>query len=418
MFGKLSIGKSSDRRSRRALRYAPHFEKLETRCCLACDLFVSGNTLQIVGDDLDNTVTITDDGAGNVAAVCTSPTGDDAAALSGIEKIVLSARSGNDSVSYTLTGDRVRKMELDFDLGAGSDFTTLHLADLVDPSAVTAIAEDFQINIRQGAGEDFLLAGNFAGGVGRIAVEADAKLEVKVDGGQDNDQALLGFQGARIDGELEIDLRGGEGEGADFSFLAAPLASVGPAGKLEWKVDDGAGPDAVNLDLGGTVVENDVVIDIKQGDGEDVVNAFGNGTAVGDNGKLELKLDAGSGNDIASIVFQQAVVNGELRIEVKQGQGDDAAFLFAQEALLGPGGLLEVKWDGGAGLDQGHAHVGATAGSTGTLKAELQGGDDDDNLTLDVVAPESVDLNALLDGGNGLDTCSATPNVEVKNCEA
>ena len=70
----------------------------------------------ILGDDLDNTVTITDDGAGNVAAVCTSPTGDDAAAGSGIEKIVLSARSGNDSITYTLTGDRVRKMELKFDL--------------------------------------------------------------------------------------------------------------------------------------------------------------------------------------------------------------------------------------------------------------------------------------------------------------
>ena len=77
-----------------------------------------------------------------------------------------------------------------------------------------------------------------------------------------------------------------------------------------------------------------------------------------------------------------------------------------------------MKWDGSQGRDQGHAHVGATAGSTGTLKAEVRGGDDDDNLTLAVVAGAGVDLEAVLDGGNGFDTCSATPNVEVKNCEA
>ena len=172
--------------------------------------------------------------------------------------------------------------------------------------------------------------------MGRTAVEAGAKLELKIDGGRDNDQALLGFQGALIEGELKIDLRGGAGEGADFSFLAAPLALVGPGGKLEWKVDDGAGTDAVNLDLGGSVVQKDVVIDIKQGGGDDVVNAFGNGVQVGDNGKLELKLDGGRGNDIASIGFQQAVVGKELRIDVEQGQGDDTAFLFAEERWSGP----------------------------------------------------------------------------------
>ena len=161
-----------------------------------------------------------------------------------------------------------------------------------------------------------------------------------------------------------------------------------------------------------------LVIDIKQGSGDDVVNAFGNGAVVGDNGKLALKLDSGSGNDIASIVFPQAVVNNELLIEVQQGEGDDTAFFFAEEALLGPGSLLEVKWDGGSGLDQGHTSVGASAESTGRLKAEVKGGDDDDSLTLAVVAPAGVDLDALLDGGNGFDTCLATPNVEVKNCEA
>ncbi len=61
--------------------------------------------------------------------------------------------------------------------------------------------------------------------------------------------------------------------------------------------------------------------------------------------------------------------------------------------------------------------MGASAESNGTLKAEMKGGDDDGNLTLAVVAPASVDLDALLDGGDGFDRCSATPNVEVKNCE-
>jgi len=65
------------------------------------------------------------------------------------------------------------------------------------------------------------------------------------------------------------------------------------------------------------------------------------------------------------------------------------------------------------------------SGSTGSVKARVDGNKGDDNLTLNVIdnsggagASTLSALKALIDGGKGFDTCVHTSNVVVKRCEA
>jgi hypothetical protein len=394
----------STRKRRLGIRQsALRLEQLEKRYCLACDAMVSGNTLRIIGDDLNNTALITDDGAGTVIADCDG----DPAAGTRIEKIEVHLRGGDDRVNYNLTGNRVRKMELKFDLGRGNDSATL---DFMGP---TTIAADFQIDIRQGDGIDALSV--FAIGT---TLEANAQLEVKVDGGRGNDSSFLDFFASTIRKDLKIDVK--QGDGIDDFVLFAEFSVIAANGKLEAKVDDGNGSDVTAFVLFGAVVEKDLVIEAKQGDGNDHFRVFGEGMQVGANGKLEVKLDAGRGDDDARLLFDGAVIQKDVQIDLKQGEGVDEFEVSALDMLLESGALFELKWDGDKGDDIAEAELGVRAGSTGKLKAEIKGGDDDDDLTLLVFDASGglADIDAILDGGNGFDICVSTPNVEEKDCEA
>src|SRR5690242_11287929 len=69
--------RNSGRTHHRAGAFVPRLEALEDRCCPSVSATVTGTTLSIVGDNLANVVTITDDGQGHVSATITSPkTGD------------------------------------------------------------------------------------------------------------------------------------------------------------------------------------------------------------------------------------------------------------------------------------------------------------------------------------------------------
>src|SRR5947208_2092643 len=59
-------------------------ETLENRLCLSCTVDVDGSHLRIVGDDTPNTVSVVDDGAGGVVAICD---GMPAVVATGIKKI-------------------------------------------------------------------------------------------------------------------------------------------------------------------------------------------------------------------------------------------------------------------------------------------------------------------------------------------
>jgi hypothetical protein len=86
-------------------------------------------------------------------------------------------------------------------------------------------------------------------------------------------------------------------------------------------------------------------------------------------------------------------------------------------------GKLDVVMRGGPGNDTFTGNFTADPGSTGSLTAKEYGGKGDDNLTLNVYdhsnpgGPSTLaDLDALIDGGPGHNTCTHTDNVKVVNC--
>ena len=85
-------------------------------------------------------------------------------------------------------------------------------------------------------------------------------------------------------------------------------------------------------------------------------------------------------------------------------------------------GSLWLRADGGQRSDTLTANLTVDAGSTGALNATELGQQDDDTLTLNVTDNTDTgggtalsELHALADGGQGTNTITATPNVEVQN---
>ena len=79
--------------------------------------------------------------------------------------------------------------------------------------------------------------------------------------------------------------------------------------------------------------------------------------------------------------------------------------------------------DGGPDVtvDRIVGNIKVQAGSFGHIVGRVRGGPGDDDLTLNVVvpiAPPSPNLivDAILDGGAGVDTCTHTSNVIQLNC--
>jgi len=107
-------------------RFIPRLEALENRWCPACTVSVSGSTMWIIGDNGANTATVTHDGAGNVAATCDTATGSG----SGIKRIIVLTRGGNDTVNFTATGDLTARLDLILALGSGNDTANIDFAPI------------------------------------------------------------------------------------------------------------------------------------------------------------------------------------------------------------------------------------------------------------------------------------------------
>src|SRR5437899_9350407 len=107
--------------NRRPRSFVPRCEALEHRCCPSANIVTLGHTMFVIGDAAANTVTIQDDGHGNVTASITSPTGTASATKSGINAILVDTRGGDDVINYALTGDVVQRMALAIYAGTGND---------------------------------------------------------------------------------------------------------------------------------------------------------------------------------------------------------------------------------------------------------------------------------------------------------
>src|SRR5262249_35983413 len=142
----------------------------------------------------------------------------------------------------------------------------------------------------------------------------------------------------------------------------------------------------------------------------------------------------GGNDDLTLAVTGPIAAGAKADLQVDGGAGNDTVTVSYAGKL---DGKLTLNATGGPGDDTVAATVDLAAGSTGSLNARVIGDspqtddheDDDeddgggagggnDPLPLNITgATAQVTIVALLDGGPGTDTCVATANVTVINCE-
>ena len=200
-------------------------EHLEGRDCPA--IFVFGGIMTIIGTSGADVVEVTDDGAGNVTATLNGTT----RTASGIRAVAAATFGGDDSITYTLTGEQSGRRAVLVDAGSGNDTVTLEAGDVAGQFAFAAYG---------GGGDDTLSA--TVGGVAEDAVAA-----VALDGGWGDDD-ITGTAAGEIDGYLAVALSGGIGADAITGEIDVAADSTGTVAAL---VDGGPGDDDLTLNVTG-----------------------------------------------------------------------------------------------------------------------------------------------------------------------
>jgi len=275
---------------------------------------------------------------------------------------------------------------------------------------------------------------------GDPAVAASGIKEIIVATGDGNDVLTLDVTG-ELTSKLELSLDLGAGnDAADLDFAAI-------AAKLAVEADLGAGNDLFDVNLDQEIMaRGKAQLDVKGGAGDDTWNLSAN--EVRSNAKLQASFDGGDGNDtFKALLGDPMEAKAHVQISAEGGAGNDAltvdATTFGTGADIADGAKLQVHLEGGAGTDTLNASyegevagmlqlhlsggedgdtavVNATTNATGKGKVQIHvnGDEGDDNLTLNLTATgDTKHVKAAIDGGLGMDTCVATPNVKKRNCE-
>ena len=313
--------------------------------------------------------------------------------------------------------------------------------------ACTIDADDDTLTIR---GDDAANAVTLTlDGAGGVAVVCDGSAEQQFDGIKEIDIRTRGGDDTvtltatgELTEKLELNLNLGQGNDvADLEFAAI-------AAKLALEADLGAGNDTLSVNLDQEISsQGKVELKVNGGGGNDVWNLSAN--EVRSRAKLQAAFVGGAGDDTLQTFLGDPIdEKAHVQIFAAGGGGNDTlnvdATTFGTGANLAEGAQLQVHLDGGAGTDtlnasyegdvagmlQLHLNGGgnndtvgiiATANvlNKGKVQAQVNGDGGNDNLTLNLNSTGSTrHVTAAIDGGAGVDTCVATPNVRKRNCEA
>jgi hypothetical protein len=172
------------------------------------------------------------------------------------------------------------------------------------------------------------------------------------------------------------------------------------------------GNDTIDYTLGGTQGGRSAVA-VDAGAGDDAVTL-----TAGDVGGQFAFLGFGAqGNDTITASVGGVAPGAFAAVALSGGRGDDTINATATGTYDGAFvlGLL-----GGLGNDTITGNITADAGSTGDVRTAASGGVGDDALTLNVAGGGATGLNSLyavMDGGPGTDTGTATDNVTKRHVE-
>jgi hypothetical protein len=350
-------------------RYAPQLEFLEGRLCPSA-IRIVGHTMFVKGDAHTTAITVTDDGAGNVAATVTDSSHSISGTGAGINQVLVDSGPAGDTVSFSLTGALGSDLTLLVHLGYGNDTANL------DFSAGMA---NGTLNVGVGAGPGTDQVNTTFGTITNETVHFGEAL------GAGTNSTSLHFGGAITTSTVAAAILGGKGADA----ITANLGSVTDSA-VSLYAALGRGADSFTGTLGGNISgKSRVGLHVVGSYGPDCITVHaGGGINISQNSVVYLNLRGGAGTDTISVDYE-GVLSGKLNVET---------------------------W-GGSGPDTISQNLTVDAGSTGKLIAHEGGILGANNLTLNVFdnsgTPSNLaDLDAIV-FANHRDTITKTPNAKV-----
>jgi hypothetical protein len=209
----------------RARRTVLECEPLEGRDCPAVITF--GGSLLVLGTAGADKVDITDDGTGNLTVTVNGTT----QTATNIKAVTVLTFGGNDTITYTLSGDETGVRVVAVDAGAGDDTVTLNAGNINGHFAFVA---------NGGAGADTLSAT-----IGGVAVNAAAL--VALAGGPGADTITANASG-KYDGYFALALSGGS---ENDTITGTVNVAAGSTGQVVALQAGGFGDDNLTLNVTG-----------------------------------------------------------------------------------------------------------------------------------------------------------------------
>lgn len=293
--------------------------------------------------------------------------------------VTIEGNDGDDVIRETSLRRQVGSDEHTIDGGLGAD-------DIV-ASFTLSTAENLSFGVIGGDGDDNIRVVDTSG-------DFDSPSHT-IDGGQGDDDIELILTGTGYR-DMTIGVIGGDGDdGLHLTQVPSHGSSTitQPGAQKTVTLVGGNGNDTIDVEFGGVLVPPGGTDDvfIQGGDGRDTINHVADGW----------------------------IVSGVATIHIDGDAEDDTINVLLTNVLLS-GGTLNLYVNGASDDDMISVDVQLQPLSIGIFNGLVEGQNGDDTLLFNLLVPASVLLVPLpkLDGGGDFDTCVATSNVIVANCEA
>jgi len=396
-------------RRRRDNTFVPSLEALESRWCPVVSASALRGTLTVLGDAAANSINLQDNANGTVVLRA------DGAAprtFTGISRIVLDGRDGNDTIDYFFVNNPEETPEsrvLQLGGGNGDDRLTVTISN---PEVRTLL----DVTVTGGAGNDTL--GVQIGTAGALP-SASPEIRLTVSGGIGNDTISAGLNNLDERSTVSATVNGDAGNDAViFAYIidTTPAPTLTPAAQ-SIRVNLGDGDDRANVTVNHPCQRSRFDVTINGNAGNDVLDFAApvlrlDATGVASSDTFNLTLDGGAGLDRVSATFDRATLVGgaRLNVTVLGGSGGDIVNVFVGNPEQVPAPTLG-------------ALAAGTAGSTappprGQVNVMADAGSGDDQVTVEISDPEQrtmprPDLGVTLMGRQGADAL----NLFLRNAE-
>jgi hypothetical protein len=326
----------------------------------------------IQGDGANDAISISDNGQGGVTASITLAGGTRTRTATGITQIEINAGGGKDTIGYALTGALRQQESLGVHPNGGSTQTVL------DYSAGLSNAR-LAVTLDGGPGSNQVTA--------QFGAITGSRVNLREYLGRAGGTSHVNFAGPLSSSLATVHVHGAAGNDQVFSQVGDVSSS-----NIQFFADLGRGANSFDLEETGNLLNAVVHFDVAGG-GANAFTFNARGVNLDTTSRLNLQAWSGAGNDSVTVNYS-GQMNGE----------------------------LDVTPHGGRGSDTMNVTLTLGQGSIGRLRGVVRGDRGDDTMSFSVYdnsnpgGPSTLDLlYAVLDGGLGHDTLTATPNVKVIN---